>query len=41
VVFIGSPKYVRSPYLRSRLSEVLHAWLPQDSQQGAQGWQRG
>lgn len=29
VVFIGSPKYVRSPYLRSKLSEVIHAWLPQ------------
>jgi hypothetical protein len=29
VTFIGSPKHIRSPYLRSKLSEVLHAWLPQ------------
>lgn len=35
VVFIGSPAYVRSPYLRSKLTEVMHAWLPQ--QQDAPG----
>ncbi|GBF98629.1 ubiquitin conjugation factor E4-like [Raphidocelis subcapitata] len=29
VTFIGSPKHIRSPYLRSKLSEVIHAWLPQ------------
>lgn len=29
VVFIaGGRSWVRSPYLRSKLSEVLHAWLP-------------
>lgn len=30
VTCIGSPRHVRSPYLRSKLSEVLHAWLPQE-----------
>eukprot|EP00798_Chlamydomonas_sp_ICE-L_P032300 gene32300-16868_t len=28
-VFIGSPKYVTSSHLRSKLSEVLHMWTPQ------------
>jgi ubiquitin conjugation factor E4 B len=30
VVFIGSPGYLRSPWLRSKLTEILHAWLPRD-----------
>lgn len=34
MVFMGSPKYVRSPYLRSKLSEVVHVWLP-PQQEGA------
>jgi ubiquitin conjugation factor E4 B len=37
VVFIGSPAYVRSPYLRSKLTEVMHAWLPQQEQGGGFG----
>jgi len=36
VVFMGSPAYVRSSHLRSRLSEVLHVWLPSSNTQG--GW---
>lgn len=31
VVFMGSPGYIRNPYLRSKLSEVVHAWLPRDT----------
>ncbi len=29
VVFMGSPAYVKSNHLRSKMSEVLHVWLPQ------------
>jgi len=39
VTFIGSPKHIKSPYLRSKLSEVLHAWLPQGDANG--GFRRG
>ena len=37
VVFMGSPSYVKSSHLRSKLSEVLHVWMPQDDDQGMQG----
>ncbi|GAX74152.1 hypothetical protein CEUSTIGMA_g1601.t1 [Chlamydomonas eustigma] len=30
VVFMGSPAYVKSSHLRSKMSEVLHVWLPQE-----------
>ena len=40
VVCIGSPQYVRSPYLRSKLSEVIHAWLPREGD-GPGGPRRG
>jgi ubiquitin conjugation factor E4 B len=39
VVCIGSPKYLKSPYLRSKMSEVVHAWLPRE-QDGYGGGQR-
>jgi hypothetical protein len=32
VIFMGSPHYIRNPYLRSKLSEVVHAWLPQGTE---------
>ena len=41
VSFIGSPKHIRSPYLRSKLSEVLHAWLPPQGGAGAPSFRRG
>ena len=28
VVFIGSPQYLKNPFLRSKLTDVLHLWLP-------------
>lgn len=28
VVFIGSPLYVKNPYLRAKFVEILHLWLP-------------
>lgn len=34
VVFIGSPGYLKSPWLRSKLTDILHIWLPRDDQQG-------
>lgn len=40
VVFIASPAHVRSPYLRSKLSEVLHAWLPGPDAAGGGGFRR-
>ncbi len=30
VVFMGSPKHVKSSHLRSKLAELLHCWRPQD-----------
>ncbi|KAG1664460.1 hypothetical protein FOA52_006306 [Chlamydomonas sp. UWO 241] len=30
VVFMGSPSYVKSSHLRSKLADVMHMWLPQD-----------
>lgn len=30
VVFIGSPTYLKNPWLRSKLTDILHAWLPRD-----------
>jgi hypothetical protein len=38
VVFMGSPKYVKSPYLRSKLSDVLREWLPQS--EDTPSWRR-
>lgn len=32
VVFIGSPSYLKNPWLRSKLTDILHLWLPRDSQ---------
>ena len=29
VVIMGSPTHIKSSHLRSKMSEVLHAWLPQ------------
>lgn len=37
VVAMASPRHVKSPYLRSKLSEVLHAWLPPAEQDGGSG----
>lgn len=28
VMFMGSPRHVRNPYLRAKMVEVLTAWLP-------------
>ena len=28
VVFMGRPGHVKSSHLRSKMAEVLHAWLP-------------
>jgi hypothetical protein len=39
VTFIGARRHIRSPYLRSKLSEVLHAWLPQGD--ATPGFRRG
>jgi Ubiquitin elongating factor core len=33
-VFMGSPRHMRSPYMRSKLSEALHVWLPQHDAAG-------
>lgn len=41
VVFMGSPNYLKSPHLRGRLSEVVHALLPQQREDPSAGWQRG
>ncbi|MEW5316627.1 MAG: hypothetical protein WDW38_007987 [Sanguina aurantia] len=32
VTFMASPLYIRSPYLRAKLSQVLQQWLPQDEE---------
>lgn len=32
VVFIGSPGYLKNPWLRSKLTDILHHWLPRDNQ---------
>lgn len=38
VVFISSPTYIKSSHLRSKLADILHAWLPQeDPTQGGTG----
>ena len=37
VVFMGSPAHVKSSHLRSKMSEVLHAWLPQVWEPSAKG----
>lgn len=31
VMFMGSPLYVKNPYLRAKMVEVLNAWMPQKS----------
>eukprot|EP00879_Flechtneria_rotunda_P016797 GHRR01017581.1.p1 GENE.GHRR01017581.1~~GHRR01017581.1.p1 ORF type:complete len:531 (+),score=180.79 GHRR01017581.1:2040-3632(+) len=39
VVFMGSPSYLKNPYLRGKLCEVVHLWLPQE--QDAPSFTRG
>eukprot|EP00963_Diacronema_lutheri_P009923 scaffold938_cov334-Pavlova_lutheri.AAC.43 len=34
VVFVGSPHYIKNPYKRADMVEVLHACIPRDSQHG-------
>lgn len=29
LIFLSSPAYVKNPYIRAKLSEVIHAWLPE------------
>lgn len=35
VVFIGSPGYLKNPFLRSKLTDVLHMWLPPRADQNS------
>ena len=34
VLFAGSPAYVKNPYLRSKLVEVLRCWIPNTDPRG-------
>lgn len=34
IVFVGSPHYIKNPYKRADMVEVLHACIPRDSQHG-------
>ena len=40
VVFIGSPTYLKNPWLRSKLTEILHAWLPPRDDRAANSFRR-
>lgn len=28
IMFMGSPEYIRNPYLRAKMVEVLNCWMP-------------
>ncbi|CAK0786013.1 hypothetical protein CVIRNUC_009226 [Coccomyxa viridis] len=41
VTFMGSPAYIKNPYLRSRMVEVLSQWMPMDEEPTGRGaWGR-